>query len=69
MEQPLDLCLTIMELRSYAQAKALVEQAQGSDGEDNLPDHPMIDTVWAVLADKARDRVAQRERRIRGGTT
>ncbi len=68
MEQPIDLCLHIIELRSYAQAKTAVENAQGSDGEDNLPDHPMIDLVWQVLAEQAKERAAAREQRIKGKT-
>lgn len=39
IEQPLGLALTIMEMRSYAAAKRLVD---GSKDDSQLPDHPMI---------------------------
>ena len=55
--QPLALALEIVELRAYAQAKVMVEEAKS---QDDLPDHPMVAMVWEVTADLVQ---AERERR------
>ena len=59
MEQPLELTLDILYLRSYATAKGMVERAQRPD---ELPDHPAIERVWEVLGDIAAD--AKRSRKV-----
>lgn len=45
MEQPFDVALTIMGLRSYAEAKRVVDNAKK---ESDLPNHPMIEQVMDI---------------------
>ena len=40
-----------MELRTYAWAKGEVEDTSKTE----LPDHPMIETAWAVINEIAKD--------------
>ena len=54
MEQPFDLAITIMGLRSYAEAKRVVDNAKQ---ENDLPDHPMIEQVLDIQVEIVREKM------------
>ena len=49
--------LDIISMRAYAQAKAILESAKS---KADVPSSPMVDLVWAILADKAAEAQAKR---------
>lgn len=67
LEEPLLLCLRIIELRQYARTKAAVDAAT-TDAQ--MPSGPMAELVFAVeheLLEARRARMAAREREREGG--
>ena len=64
MQQPLDLCLDILEGRSYAEAHALVQRTAD---ESQLPDTPMVgralDYQYQAAAELMRAKKAEQEAR------
>lgn len=52
MHEPLDLCVKIIQLRSYAAAKQIVENSKTLN---DLPDDPMIDLVQEIQFDVANE--------------
>ena len=65
LDQPFDLALTIMEMRAYAQVKALVENAKS---DDDLPDIPMVQTAKDMIGRAAQAEIERRKARQRGRT-
>ena len=51
-DEPLDVCLRIIEERAYARAKQLIAQAKTMD---DLPDDPMIDLVQEIEFEIAKE--------------
>ena len=64
LDQPLDLCLDILEARSYADAHALVQRTAD---ESQLPDTPMVqralDYQYQAAAERIRAKKAEQEAR------
>ena len=54
LDQPLDLCLDILEGRSYADAHALVQRTQD---ENQLPDTPMVQRALDYQYQAADERI------------
>lgn len=52
------MALDVIELRAYARAKRAVEQAEAAGKTADLPDDPMIATVYDVQFAIAKDRIA-----------
>lgn len=59
VDEPLGLCLAIIEQRAYARAKDIVERTEHLD---DLPDDPMVKLVQEIQWDLARE---ARERKLR----
>ncbi len=64
LQQPLDLCLDILEGRAYAEAHALVKRTQD---EATLPETPMVqralDYQYARAAQRLREKQAEQAAR------
>ena len=46
------MTLKIMEARAYVRAKNIIEAAKS---QDEIPDNPIVDMVWAIQHDIARE--------------
>lgn len=57
--EPLGLCLRIIEMRSYAEAKRIVKTTK----LDDLPDTPMIRMVDEIKWDRAKEAKEARRRK------
>jgi len=57
VDEPLELALRIIEARHYVRAKRLIDDAKS---QDDVPDHPMINMVWEIQHDIAREIRARR---------
>lgn len=55
VDEPLGLCLTIMDDRAYVRAKEQVDRADAEGKAGELPDDPMIALVVDIQFDIARE--------------
>ena len=60
VDEPLEVCLLIMESRAYAKAKQIVEQTEKAE---DLPDDPMVDLVQEIQFALAREAIEARRAR------
>lgn len=52
VHEPLELALRVIEARSYSRAKHIIDRAEK---DSDIPDDPMIDTVWEIQREIVRD--------------